>query len=242
DRGETGRRAPPADGRSDPASRGRREPREERDRRDGPRIRWSPPRGTAGILRDCGHRYRERHVAGRLVPRLRSDLHDEAPRGGTRPRPPPRETHRRGPRRVDRGAIHFVEKPYEVDALRRTLRTVEEERRARILLGGTAAEDAIAWVLSDAATRGVLLAVVGPRAQPPSGATLVLRIDEESRPPDVFAANQLVQLNAAIEAHIGRVAHPLVYVADLSLLQAVHGLENMKAWLRHMNGQSPARG
>src|SRR5439155_1619672 len=57
------------------------------------------------------------------------------------------------------GAIDFVEKPYEVDALRRTLRTVEEERRARILLGGTAAEDAIAWVLSDAATRGVLLAV-----------------------------------------------------------------------------------
>src|SRR5213592_5192935 len=41
------------------------------------------------------------------------------------------------------GAIDFVEKPYEVDALRRTLRTVEEERRARILLGGTAAEDAI---------------------------------------------------------------------------------------------------
>src|SRR5439155_1765974 len=83
-----------------------------------------------------------------------------------------------------------------------------------------AAEDAIAWVLSDAATRGVLLAVVGPRAQPPSGATLVLRIDEESRPPDVFAANQLFQLNAAIEAHIGRVAHPVVYAADLSLLQA----------------------
>src|SRR6059036_410182 len=45
------------------------------------------------------------------------------------------------------GAIDFVEKPYEVDALRRTLQTVEEERRARILLGGTAAEDAIAWVL-----------------------------------------------------------------------------------------------
>jgi len=140
------------------------------------------------------------------------------------------------------GAIDFVEKPYEVDALRRTLRTVEEERRARILLGGTAAEDAIAWVLSDAATRGVLLAVVGPRAQPPSGATLVLRIDEESRPPDVFAANQLFQLNAAIEAHIGRVAHPVVYAADLSLLQAVHGLEDMKAWVRHMNGRCAARG
>src|SRR5207247_1895383 len=117
-----------------------------------------------------------------------------------------------------------------------------EARRARILLGGTAAEDAIAWVLSDAATRGVLLAVVGPRAQPPSGATLVLRIDEESRPPDVFAANQLFQLNAAIEAHIGRVAHPVVYAADLSLLQAVHGLEDMKAWVRHMNGRCAARG
>jgi len=124
------------------------------------------------------------------------------------------------------GAIDFVEKPYEVDALRRTLQTVQEEQR----------------VLSDAATRKVLLAVVGPRAQPPTGATLVLRIDEEVHPPNVFAANQLSQLDAAIEAHIRRVERPVVYAADLSLLQAVHGLEDMKAWVRHMNGRCGAKG
>src|SRR5437870_3193141 len=70
------------------------------------------------------------------------------------------------------GAVDFVEKPYEVDALRRTLQTVQEELRARTLLGAAAAEGAIARLLSDAATRKVLLAVVGPRAQPPTGATL----------------------------------------------------------------------
>ena len=33
------------------------------------------------------------------------------------------------------GAIDFVEKPYEVDPLRRTLRTVQEEQHARTVLG-----------------------------------------------------------------------------------------------------------
>jgi len=88
----------------------------------------------------------------------------------------------------------------------------------------------------------LLLAVVGLRAQPPTGATLVLRIDEEGRPPNVFAANQLFQLNGAIEAHVGRVDRPVVYAADLSLLQAVHGLGDMKAWVRHMNGRCGAKG
>src|SRR5207244_10166939 len=55
------------------------------------------------------------------------------------------------------GAVDFVEKPFEVDALRRTLQTVQEEQRARTLLGVPAAEGAIARVLSDAATRKVLL-------------------------------------------------------------------------------------
>jgi len=140
------------------------------------------------------------------------------------------------------GAIDFVEKPYEVDALRRTLRTVQEEQRARSLLGAPAAEGTIARVLSDAATRKVLLAVVGPDAPPPTGATVVLRIHEEGRPPNTFAPNQLFQLNAAIEAHVGRVERPVVYVADLSLLQAIHGLEDMKAWVRHMNGRCGAKG
>src|SRR5438093_35846 len=66
------------------------------------------------------------------------------------------------------GAVDFVEKPYEVEALRRTLLTVREEQRARTLLGVPAAEGAIARALSDATTRKVLLAVVGPRAQPPA--------------------------------------------------------------------------
>src|SRR5207245_9427212 len=73
------------------------------------------------------------------------------------------------------GATDFSEKPHEVDTLRRTLRTVQEERRARTLLGGTAGQDAIAGVLSDAATPGVLLAVVGPRAPSRSRATCVVR-------------------------------------------------------------------
>jgi len=138
-------------------------------------------------------------------------------------------------------AVDFVEKPYEVDGLRRTLRTVQEDQRARTLLGAPAADGAVVRILSDAATRNALLAVVGPHAQPPNGATLVLRIGEEGRPPNVFAANQLFQLNTAIEAHIGRVERPVIYAADLSLLQAVHGLEDMKAWVRHMNGRCGAK-
>ena len=139
-------------------------------------------------------------------------------------------------------AVDFVEKPYEVDGLRRTLRTVQEDQRARTLLGAPAADGAVVRILSDAATRNALLAVVGPHAQPPNGATLVLRIGEEGRPPNVFAANQLFQLNTAIEAHVGRVERPVIYAADLSLLQAVHGLEDMKAWVRHMNGRCGAKG
>ncbi len=38
------------------------------------------------------------------------------------------------------GATDFVEKPYEVDALRRTLRTVQEEQHARTLVGVSAVE------------------------------------------------------------------------------------------------------
>src|SRR5713226_8642575 len=46
------------------------------------------------------------------------------------------------------GAVDFVEKPYEVDALRRTLRTVQEEQHARTLLGASATEGAVVRVLS----------------------------------------------------------------------------------------------
>ena len=77
------------------------------------------------------------------------------------------------------GATDFVEKPYEVDALRRTLRTVQEEQHARTLLGASAADGAVVRVLSDAVARRALWAVVGPRADPPSGATRVFRVEEE---------------------------------------------------------------
>src|SRR2546425_3641720 len=140
------------------------------------------------------------------------------------------------------GAIDFVEKPYEVDALRRTLRTVREEQQARTLLGASAAEGAVVRVLSDAVSRRALLAVLGPQADPPSGAMRVLRVEEEGRPPIAFAPNQLYQLNTAIEAHIASVDHPVVYAGDLSALQTVHGLEDMKAWVRHMTGRCAAKG
>ena len=140
------------------------------------------------------------------------------------------------------GAIDFVEKPYEADALRRTLRTVQEEQHAWTLLGASAGEGAVVRELSDAVARRALLAVVGPQADPPSGATRVLRVAEEGRPPIVFAPNQLYQLNTAIEAHIAGADRPVVYAADLSSLQAVHGLADMKAWVRHMSGRCAAKG
>src|SRR3989442_9859326 len=95
------------------------------------------------------------------------------------------------------GAIDFVEKPYEVDALRRTLRTVQEEQHARTLLGASAADGAVLRVLSDAVARRALLAVVGLQAKPPSGAARVLRAEEEGRPPVAFSPSQLYQLNTA---------------------------------------------
>jgi CheY-like chemotaxis protein len=140
------------------------------------------------------------------------------------------------------GAIDFVEKPYELDALRRTLRTVQEEQHTRTLLGASSAEGAVVRILSDAVARHALLAVVGPGAHPPAGTTRVLRIEEEGRPPATFAPNQLYQLNTSIEAHIAGIDRPVVYAAGLGLLQAVHGLEDMKAWVRHMNGRCATRG
>ncbi len=140
------------------------------------------------------------------------------------------------------GALDFVEKPYEVEALQRTLRTVEEERRTRAMLGSAAAEATISRVLADAASRNVLLAVVGREAAPPARATRVLRIDEAGRPPDVFAPTQLYQLNAAIDAHVLAAERPVVYAADLTLLEALHGLGDMRAWVRHVSGKCGAKG
>src|SRR5438876_10674008 len=64
------------------------------------------------------------------------------------------------------GAIDFVEKPYEVEALQRTLRTVDEELRTRAMLGAVASDTKISDVVSEAAGRAALVAVLGPRAKP----------------------------------------------------------------------------
>jgi CheY-like chemotaxis protein len=140
------------------------------------------------------------------------------------------------------GAIDFVEKPYDADALRRTLRSVQEERSARALLGAAGGEASISEVVSEAAARGALVAVVGPAATPPSGASRVLRIAPEGRPPDVFAPRQLYHLNAAIETFLGGVDRPVLLAADLSPLQSVHGSDDVGAWIRHMSGKCSAKG
>lgn len=140
------------------------------------------------------------------------------------------------------GAMDFVEKPYDLEALRRTLRTVEEERSARAWLGSAGSEASISNVLSEAAGRGALISVLGPKAKPPAGASRVLRIDHEGRPPDVFAPKQLYYLNSAIDAFVNGVDRPVILAADLSLLQSVHGQDDIRAWIRHMSGRCAAKG
>src|SRR5436853_191422 len=118
------------------------------------------------------------------------------------------------------GAIDFVEKPYELEALRRTLHMVQEERSARALLGAVGSDTKISDIVSEAAARAALLAVLGPRAKPPSGAALVLRIAQEGRPPHVLAPAQLYHLNTAIEGYLNGVERPVAYADDLDLLEA----------------------
>ena len=140
------------------------------------------------------------------------------------------------------GAVDFVEKPYEIEALRRTLQTVEEERKARALLGASRSESSVVPVLAEAAGREALLAVIGPGATPPSGTSQVFRIEAEGRPPNGFAPSQLYHLNAAIEKHLASLDRPVLYAADLSLLEAVHGRDDLRAWVRHMSGKCAAKG
>jgi len=140
------------------------------------------------------------------------------------------------------GAIDFVEKPYDLESLRRTLHTVEEERKVREEIGAIRSETNVGEVLSEAASRNALVAVVGPRAKPPPGASRILRIEPGGRPPDVFAPSQLFQLNHAIEDYLESVDRPVMCAADLSLLEAVHGREDVKAWIRHMSGKCGAKG
>ncbi len=140
------------------------------------------------------------------------------------------------------GAVDFVEKPYEVETLRRTLRAVEEERSARRTLSGSSSGPAAGPILSEAAARGALLAVLGPAGTPPPGAARVLRIDAESRPPSVFAPRQLYALNVAIEEHVKEAERPVVYAADLAMLETTHGRADVLAWIRHVSGKCAAKG
>ena len=140
------------------------------------------------------------------------------------------------------GAVDFVEKPYEVETLRRTLRAVEEERSARKTMSGSSSGVAAGPILSEAAARGALLAVLGPAGTPPSGAARVLRIDAKSRPPGVFAPRQLYALNVAIEEHLKEAERPVVYAADLAMLETTHGRADVLAWIRHVSGKCSAKG
>jgi len=140
------------------------------------------------------------------------------------------------------GAVDFVEKPYDVETLRRTLKAVQEERAARETLSGSSAGPDPVPILSEAAGRGALLAVLGPSGTAPRGAARVLRIEEEGRPPSVFAPRQLYHLNVAIEEHVRGAERPVVYAADLAMLEATHGRADVLAWIRHVSGKCAAKG
>src|SRR2546428_2620679 len=67
-------------------------------------------------------------------------------------------------------------------------------------------------------------------------------LPRRGRPPDVFAPTQLYQLNAAIDAHVLQADHPVVYAADLGLLESLHGIADMRAWVRHVSGKCGGKG
>jgi len=141
------------------------------------------------------------------------------------------------------GALDFLEKPFEIEALQRILQAIEDERRARRLLAQQAPDVAARQALvEDAARRKALLAVLGPDAKPPAGASRVLRIEEEGAPPDVFTPVQLYRLNEAIEGHIDRTERPVVYASGLRILEQVHGRDDLKAWVRHIGRRCGAKG
>ncbi len=141
------------------------------------------------------------------------------------------------------GAVDFVVKPFEIESLQRVLASIADEKRAKQMLTQPAqGPEAVQAVLKDAARRKALLAVLGPDAIPPKGAVRVLRIDEEPKPPTVFTPSQLYQLNAAIEDHVSKTEAPVVYAANLRLLEDLHGRADLEAWVRHVGGRCEARG
>lgn len=141
------------------------------------------------------------------------------------------------------GAADFVVKPFEIETLQRILKSIADERRAREMLSRPAqGRGAVQAVLRDAAQRRGLLAVLGSEAAPPKGASRILRIDEVAKPPNVFTASQLYQLNAAIEAHVGSTPRPVVYAADLTAIEKLHGRADLEAWVRHVSARCEAKG
>lgn len=141
------------------------------------------------------------------------------------------------------GAVDFVVKPFEFDALQRILAAIEDERKAKRMLAVPAqGPDAFKSVLEDAARRKALLAFLGPNARPPKGASRVIRIDETGRPPDVFTPAQLYQINAAIELHVAGVDFPVVYAADLGMLEELHGRADLRSWVRHVSQRCAENG
>lgn len=141
------------------------------------------------------------------------------------------------------GAVDFVAKPFEVESIQRTLGTVEEERHARRMLAGTAADSsALKALLDEAGARKALFAVLGPSGRSPARAARVVRIAEDASPPDVFAPGQLYQINAAAEDHIGRTERPALYLADLALLESTHGRGDVAAWIRQLGDRAGSRG
>lgn len=141
------------------------------------------------------------------------------------------------------GAMDFVVKPFEIESLQRVLSSIEDERRAKQMLSQPAqGTEAVQTVLRDAVRRKALLAVVGPEVTPPRGATRVLRIDEDLKPPNVFKPSQLYQLTAAIEDHVATTEAPVVYAAGIQCLEEVHGRGDLEAWLRHLGSRCEAKG
>lgn len=141
------------------------------------------------------------------------------------------------------GATDFVEKPFEIGSIQRSLHGLAEERQARQMLSRPAAgADSVRNLLADAARRVALLAVLGPSGTAPFTASRTLWLAEDPRPPNVFSPSQLYQLNAAVEEHLARTEEPVVYMADLGLIEGTHGRQDLKAWIRQLSGRCESRG
>lgn len=141
------------------------------------------------------------------------------------------------------GASDFIEKPFEVEALERSLQSVAEEREARRRLSGRPADrDAARALLEDAARRDALVAVLGPAYASPGSPGHILRIDEEARSPDVFTPEQLYQVNRRLEEHIARAERPVIYLADGGRIETTHGRADVVAWIRQLRDRCEVRG